>query len=203
MLYNKIVNLVPANAKPKDKTRLWSLLKDFGFDKLSFANPRGMKIDEVAVSDFLTALKALSFCSEDFLSQVEKTLRDFERNGNYYSKEFEFKADKNATEISKIKVIGLPKTLEDLQVLYEDEVILSFVIKQVIAHSCFSACRKAIKDEQPLTEWQFKLPTERQATENGKDKKLLQSLKSLGLSYEDMLKVIDNMKLQQSQDLMK
>ena len=202
MLSNKLNNLIPSTAKSKDKQKYMSLIKDFGFDALPFNNPRGVKLNG-RIKDFCDSVEQLSFSNADLLMQVEQTLFDFENNSPFYSKVFEFKADKDAKELSKIKVVGLPKTLEDLQVLYEDEVILNFVVKQVIAHSCFSACRKAEKDGQPLKEWQFKLPTERQSAESKKDKKLLSSLKSLGLSYEDMLKIIDNMKLQQSQDLMK
>ena len=202
MLSNKLLSLIPSNAKSKDKQKYLSLIKDYRFDNLPFNNPQGVKLDGL-IKDFCNDVEQLSFSNADLLMQVEQTLFDFENNSPFYSKDFEYKADKNAVETSKIKVIGLPKTLEDLQVMYEDEVILSFIVKQVIAHSCFSACRKAEKDGNPLQEWQFKLPIERQSTENSKDKKLLQSLKSLGLSYEDMLKVIDNMKLQQSQDLLK
>lgn len=79
-----------------------------------------------------------------------------------YSQEYTCKVDNETTAI--VKVVNIPATLEALRERFDDNIILTFVIRQVIAHSCFSAVRSSAKKGNPLSEWTFTLPQKREAS---------------------------------------
>ena len=79
-----------------------------------------------------------------------------------YSREYSCKVDSETT--ATVNVVDIPKTLDVLRERFSDDLILQFIIRQVIAHSCFSAVRSAFKKGIPLKEWTFTLPQKREAS---------------------------------------
>ena len=79
-----------------------------------------------------------------------------------YSQEYSCKVDNSTT--ANVKVVEIPNTLEELRNRFNDDLILQFILRQVIAHSCFSAVRSAFKKGISLKEWTFTLPQKREAS---------------------------------------
>lgn len=69
----------------------------------------------------------------------------------------------------EIEVLNVPESLEELQADYESDRILDFIVKQVIAHSCFSCARSYFTDHEgkkSLAQWSFELPSKRKPSKS-------------------------------------
>ena len=108
-----------------------------------------------------------------------------------YDKQFSCKVEggKNAD----VMVFGIPETLDDLRQLYNDEIILAFIVRQVIAHSCFSAVRNSAKKGETITGWMFALPQKREAS----------ALNKLSTEQRKQLSALSADKLEQLLQLLK
>lgn len=114
-----------------------------------------------------------------------------------------YKVNKQAENVESVEVLNVPESLAELQERFSESEIIDFIVKQVLAHSCFSACRSYFKDKgKPLAQWGFTLPQKRQESASKKATQELDFLAGLGITA-DTIKSLDTKKLAKLAQLLK
>ena len=144
---NTIIELISEQLSKSEQKQFEGLLASFDLN-----NPKESDIEKVKTFSKTFKNEGLSKDFQRFCDKLDLLL-------DYKEEVFKYK-DAFGNE-HKVKVNYIPRTLRALSTDFSETDILNFIIKQVIAHKCFSECRQAVKNGKPLQEWIFNLPKER------------------------------------------
>lgn len=144
---NTIIEIISEQLNKGEQKQFECLLASFDLN-----NPKESDIENVKTF-------ARTFKNESLLKDFQHFCDKLDLLLYYKEEVFKYK-DTFGIE-HKVKVSFIPRTLKTLSTDFKETDILNFIIKQVIAHKCFSECRQAVKNGKPLQEWIFNLPKER------------------------------------------